>query len=94
VIPAPSLTFDSTDDTGASASDGVTNKTSSLTFKVKADPNVSVTLMEGGTQLGTAVTNELGDAMFDLSYQSGTHTLVAKSFDPLFRFDEFEFFRS
>jgi hypothetical protein len=83
-LMTPTLTFDMTDDTGVSVTDGVTNKMSNLTFKVKADPNATVTLMEGGTQLGTKVANASGEAMFDLAYQSGTHTLVAKSSDPLF----------
>jgi hypothetical protein len=74
----------SSDDTGILNNDNITNKTSNLNFTGSADPNITVSLFEGATQLGTTTANN-GSGNWTIvapgPFAPGTHVFIAKATD-------------
>jgi uncharacterized delta-60 repeat protein len=75
------LDLASADDTGASNGDNVTSLTSGLTITGAAEPNATVILFRGTTELGRAVANGSGQFTLDVSLPQGTHAIVARALD-------------
>ncbi|WP_221774187.1 beta strand repeat-containing protein [Novosphingobium flavum] len=75
------LALAAADDTGSSASDGITSQTTALTISGTAEANSSVTLKDGSTVLGTATANGSGAFSLDVALAAGTHSLTATTTD-------------
>ncbi|MEI7619965.1 MAG: Ig-like domain-containing protein [Candidatus Falkowbacteria bacterium] len=72
--------LDSADDTGTSNSDNVTKNTTGLTFIGNAEIDSTVIIYDGATPLGTT-TATLGNYSFNLSLDSGIHSLSVFSYN-------------
>jgi hypothetical protein len=72
------------DDTGILNNDNITNKTTNLNLTGSADPNITVTLFEGATQLGTTTSNN-GSGNWTITapgpFSPGNHIFTAKATD-------------
>ncbi|MCB2077841.1 MAG: choice-of-anchor I family protein [Novosphingobium sp.] len=75
------LDLDAADDTGASDSDNVTNKTSGLTISGSAEADSTVELFDGEASLGTATAGSNGAFTLDVSLSEGSHSLTARATD-------------
>lgn len=69
------------DDTGASNTDNVTNKTSGLTITGKSEANARIELFDGTTSLGTVTAATDGTFTKDISLAAGVHSITAKATD-------------
>ena len=79
---APSdLALADEDDTGFSAADGKTSKTSGLTLTGTADPDALVVIFEGGKRLASGRADATGQFAIDVSLLKGEHTLTARTTD-------------
>lgn len=76
----PSL--DSSDDSGVSDSDGITNRTSALTFTGTGEPGSTLRIMEGAVERIAGIVPESGAWSLDLALAPGTHPLYAQAVDP------------
>jgi hypothetical protein len=82
-IPDPPLQPDlsADDDTGTSNSDNITKKVSGLTFSGAAEPNSTITLLDGVTVKGTALAT-LGVWSIDTALAAGSHDIAVTATDP------------
>jgi hypothetical protein len=69
------------DDTGSSPIDGITSKSTALTFSGTAEPSGRVELFDGDTSLGVAVVASDGTWLRDVVLSEGTHTITAVARD-------------
>ncbi len=67
------------DDTGSSNSDNITNQTSGLTISGSAEPNATVTLVNGATQIATTTANGSGLWQVDVNLTEGVYNLAARA---------------
>lgn len=69
------------DDSGVSASDGITRNGSGLTISGKAEPQARVELFDGATSLGTATADASGNFTLDVALGQGVHSITARATD-------------
>ncbi len=80
---APTLNFDQADDLGESDTDGITNRTSGLTFLGSSEENSTINLYEGANLIGTATTDGLGSWTMDIPLPEGSYpNITAIAVDP------------
>ena len=75
------LALAAADDSGASNSDRITNRTSGLTITGTAEANATVTLKEGSTTLGTGTADASGNFSIDVALGAGAHSITATATD-------------
>src|SRR5690606_20988622 len=76
------LALAAADDSGASASDRITNVTQGLTITGNAEANARVELFNGQTSLGTTTANASGAFSIDVTLPAGaTHSITARATD-------------
>jgi hypothetical protein len=75
------LALAAADDTGASATDGITRQTTALTITGTAEANSTVELFDGTTSLGTATASATGTFTKDVALAGGSHAITAKTTD-------------
>lgn len=75
------LALDAADDTGSSATDGVTSHSSGLTISGTAEANSAVTLTDGALVVGTGTADASGRFAIDVTLAAGTHAIVATATD-------------
>ncbi|SKB29855.1 Ig-like domain-containing protein [Sphingopyxis flava] len=76
------LALAAADDSGASASDRITNVTQGLTITGNAEANARVELFNGQTSLGTTTANASGAFSIDVTLPAGaTHSITARASD-------------
>jgi len=76
-----SLALAEADDTGASASDGITKNGSGLTISGKAEAQARIELFDGATSLGTVTADASGNFTLDVVLPEGVHSITAKAAD-------------
>jgi len=79
VPTVPSLA--AADDSGVSATDGMTRLNSGLTFSMRSEAGSRVSLFEGSKELGSALADAQGIVSVDLSLTSGHHLITARATD-------------
>jgi hypothetical protein len=69
------------DDTGASTTDNVTDRTSALTISGTGEAGTVVELFDGSTSLGTTTVGTNGTFSRDVSLSPGVHSITARATD-------------
>jgi hypothetical protein len=82
IPPAPTLLdLAADDDTGASSTDNVTDKTTGLTITGQAEAGVFVDIFAGTTKVGTATVGSNGLFSVDIDRPAGVHSITARAYD-------------
>ncbi|MBN1242608.1 MAG: hypothetical protein JXA15_07875 [Spirochaetales bacterium] len=73
--------LDATDDSGVSSSDGLTNRTTGLTFLGTGEPDSTISIKAGATSYGSKTAAAGGAWSLDVTLPAGSHAVYATSTD-------------